>query len=60
VPDALAALVTRLLEKHPADRRQSADDVLRALDVVADAPRGGRVAGDGRPALAGARRSSRG
>ena len=34
VPPALAALVMRLLEKHPADRPQSADDVLRALDAV--------------------------
>jgi eukaryotic-like serine/threonine-protein kinase len=40
VPLALAMLVTRLLEKHPADRPQSADDVLRALDGIADAPRG--------------------
>ena len=32
VPAGLAALVMRLLEKHPADRPQSADDVLRALD----------------------------
>src|SRR5688500_1934506 len=40
VPLALASLVTRLLEKHPADRPQSADEVLRALDAIADAPRG--------------------
>ena len=31
----LAALVMRLLEKHAADRPQSAGDVLQALDVVA-------------------------
>ncbi len=40
VPPALAALVMRLLEKHPADRPQSADDVVRALDALdaLDAP----------------------
>ena len=33
-PAPLATLVTRLLEKSPADRPQSADDVLRALDAI--------------------------
>lgn len=42
VPPALAALVMRLLEKHPADRPQSADEVLRALDAT-----------DARPAISG-------
>ncbi|MFL5580852.1 MAG: protein kinase domain-containing protein, partial [Gemmatimonadaceae bacterium] len=37
VPATLAALVMRLLEKRPADRPQSADEVLRALDAVAHA-----------------------
>jgi serine/threonine-protein kinase len=39
VPPALDALVTRLLAKSPADRPQSADDLLNALDAVA-APSG--------------------
>jgi eukaryotic-like serine/threonine-protein kinase len=34
-PPALAALVMRLLEKHPADRPQSADEVVAALDGIA-------------------------
>lgn len=32
VPSTLAALVARLLEKRPADRFQSADDILHVLD----------------------------
>ena len=35
VPARLASLVMRMLEKHPADRPQSAHDVLRELDTVA-------------------------
>ena len=38
VPPALAALVMRLLEKRPADRPQSAAEVVRALDDMSLAP----------------------
>ncbi len=40
VPPALAELVTRCLEKHAADRPQSAEEVLHALEAVAT-PSGG-------------------
>ena len=33
VPPAIAALVMQMLQKQPADRPRSADDVLRALDT---------------------------
>ena len=36
VPPALASLVMRLLEKNPADRPQTAEFVLAALDAVPD------------------------
>ena len=45
VPAGLAALVMRLLEKHPADRPQSADEVLAELEGVSTPADGGsRVA----------------
>jgi TolB-like protein/Tfp pilus assembly protein PilF len=44
VPPALAALVMRLLEKDPADRPQSADEVLRALDAAGPASGAGTAA----------------
>jgi len=40
LPDALGALVMRMLEKHPADRPQSAEEVIVALDAVAGTPGG--------------------
>ena len=38
VPEALGTLTMRLLEKHPADRPQSAQDVLAALDAIGGTP----------------------
>src|SRR5437762_4832267 len=43
VPPALAALIMRCLAKHPADRPQSADDVLGQLEAMAT-PTGGTLA----------------
>ena len=40
LPPALASLVMRCLEKHPADRPKSAEDLLQLLDSVAT-PSGG-------------------
>ena len=44
IPGTLAALVMRLLEKRPADRPQSAEEVLHELDAMAVAASGGTVA----------------
>ena len=38
VPDVLGAIVMRLLEKHPADRPQSAEELVHALETIAAAP----------------------
>ena len=40
VPASLEALVMQLLQKHPADRPQSADQVLRNLESVSASPAG--------------------
>jgi Tol biopolymer transport system component len=41
VPPALAALITRCLEKRAGDRPQTADELLTALDAIATTPSGG-------------------
>src|SRR5262249_6706791 len=59
VPAPLADLIMRCLEKRPADRPQSADDVLTALDALSTPLRGGPAAPSsplGAPTLATQRR----
>jgi tetratricopeptide (TPR) repeat protein/tRNA A-37 threonylcarbamoyl transferase component Bud32/TolB-like protein len=51
VPPELAAIVMRCLEKRPADRWQSADELLRALEAVAT-PGGGTSATAAVPTVA--------
>jgi eukaryotic-like serine/threonine-protein kinase len=48
VPPALADLVRRCLEKNPADRWQSAEEILHQLEVIAT-PSGGVTPTDTRP-----------
>jgi eukaryotic-like serine/threonine-protein kinase len=43
IPQALAELVMRCLEKRPADRPQTTDEVVRALDAIATSLSGERV-----------------
>src|SRR3989440_9134097 len=45
VPPALAALIMRCLAKHPADRPQSADEILGQLEAIAT-PAGGTASGE--------------
>ena len=48
VPPALARLIMRCLEKRPADRPQTADEVVRELDAIAT-PSGGSTPADTPP-----------
>src|SRR5205823_2214186 len=47
IPTALATLVMRCLEKRPADRPQTADEIVRALDAIVT-PSGGSMPTDAR------------
>lgn len=64
VPGPLGALVMRLLEKNPADRPQSADDVRRVVDELSTDTRGDAAAvaaahaGSSATASRGVRRSA--
>jgi serine/threonine protein kinase len=48
LPDGVDALLTRLLQKDPAKRFQTADEVIRALDALKQ-PAAGPVSGVGSP-----------
>ena len=47
VPAPLSTLVMQLLEKHPADRPQSAEEVLRVLDATSTPAAGTPTPGEG-------------
>jgi len=58
IPTALADAVMRCLEKNPADRWQSAEDLLRALEAIPLTPSGGMTPTETRPLqTTGGRRS---
>ena len=52
VPQALSDLLMRCLEKNPADRWQTAEEVLHALEVMAATPSGGITPTNTRPVKA--------
>jgi TolB-like protein len=60
-PPALAEAIMRCLEKNPADRWQSAEELLRALEAIPLTPSGGITPTETRPlrATGAARRASR-
>ena len=53
LPPALASLIMRCLEKHPADRPQTAADLIHALDAIAT-PSGGLTPTSAHPPVTGA------
>jgi serine/threonine-protein kinase len=58
LPAGLAALVMRLLEKRPADRPQSAEEVLRELEAITSPSAGGTAAAPAAPAAPAAARTA--
>jgi len=61
VPEAVAVAVMRCLEKNPADRWQSAEEMLHQLEAVPTTPSGGMTPTHTRPVKAtGVRRAMRG
>jgi hypothetical protein len=59
LPPGLASLIMRCLEKHPADRPQTAGDLIAALDVLTT-PSGGTVPVQAPTVALRARRGARG
>jgi serine/threonine-protein kinase len=60
VPEAVAAAVMHCLEKNPADRWQSAEELLHQLEAVPSTPSGGMTPTHTRPVkVSGVRRAAR-